>query len=141
MSDGGLDPRTFAEQVSFLSLFVIGICGLRYVREQYLRAFVFFLAAVASVFRQPFQRLSVDAFDLLEALVYRVAVILVAECQDAEEESRQRAHHRHLVAELVFLVLLVLVDALLLGLVDGVDLALVIAFLVDTLMKMLICSS
>ncbi len=45
--------------------------------------------------------------------------------------SYQRAYHRYLVAELVFLVMLALADALHFGLVDGVDLVLVIAPLVD----------
>ena len=131
MSDGGFYSGSFAEQLSFLALFVIGVGGLRYVRDQYLGRAGLFLATVAPVSRQPLQLLSVDALDLLEALVYRVPVVLVAEREGSQDEPRQRAHHRHFVAELVFLVLLAFADALHLGLVDGVNLVLVVPLLVD----------
>ena len=96
---------------------------------------------VAAVARKHLDLPPVYPPHLLKRLFHGVPVELVAERQRADDEAAPVPHHRHLVAELVFLVLLVLVVALLLGLVDGVDLALVIAFLVDTLMKMLICSS
>lgn len=131
MSDGGLYSGTFAEQLPFPAPFVIRVGGLRYVRNQYLCHTGLLLAAVAPVARQPFQLFAADALDLLQAPVYRVPVVLVAEREGPEDEPRKRAHNRHLVAELVFLVLLALADALHFRLMDGIDLVLVVPLLVD----------
>lgn len=118
--DDRLDARPLAEQLVLFAFGILRIGCFWCVGNHDVGVARLVLSPVAAAPGNRLDLSTVDPVHLLKRLVDGVAVELVAERQRPDDQSVPVAHNRHLVAELVLLVLLALADAQHVGLVERV---------------------